>query len=158
MDRASNCLAQLIRFFVMELIHLDLNHIFNICVVFMTNYFFNGRWRPVDSETFLLTDFVNLKIKLIQSFGCTYRGRVYIYMFIGMSAHTYISNYICNMFLKKEKTERKLTPCASAPSFHSSTLPGETGTAGCSSLIINKAMMPHAHRPWISSVEAKCHY
>jgi hypothetical protein len=106
----------------------------------------------------LLTDFVNLKIKLTRSFGCTHRDRVYACMFIGMSTHTYISNYVCNVFLKKEKTERKLTPCASAPSFQSSTLPGETGPAGCSSLIINKAMMSHAHRPWISSVEAKGHY
>jgi hypothetical protein len=33
----------------------------------MTNYFFNERRRPIDNETFLMTDFVNLKISQNQS-------------------------------------------------------------------------------------------
>jgi hypothetical protein len=33
------------RFLVVELIHPDLNHIFDMCVVFITNYFFNGMRR-----------------------------------------------------------------------------------------------------------------
>jgi hypothetical protein len=31
---------------------------------------------PVDSEVFLVTDFMNLKIKLVQSFECVHRSRV----------------------------------------------------------------------------------
>jgi hypothetical protein len=44
---------------------------------------------PVDSDALLVTDFVNLKIKPTQSFGGTYRGRVYVRVFIGMSARMY---------------------------------------------------------------------
>jgi hypothetical protein len=51
---------------------------------------------PVDSATFLVTDFMNLKIKSAQSF-------------IRVSDHTYI-NIICNVFLKKNK--RVLKPQA----------------------------------------------
>jgi hypothetical protein len=36
-------LAQLVRFLVVELTHLDLNPKFNIVVVFTTNYFFSRR-------------------------------------------------------------------------------------------------------------------
>jgi hypothetical protein len=42
----------------------------------------------VDSETLLVTDFVNLKIKPTQSFRGDYRGRVCICVFIGMDART----------------------------------------------------------------------
>jgi hypothetical protein len=31
---------------------------------------------PVDSEVFLMTDFMNLKIKPVQSFECVHRSRV----------------------------------------------------------------------------------
>jgi hypothetical protein len=58
---------------------------------------------PVNSETLLLTDFVNLKIKLAQSFGDAHRGRVCVHVFIGMSAHTCMSICVCTMFLKKKK-------------------------------------------------------
>jgi hypothetical protein len=36
-------LAQLIRFIVVELTHISLNLRFDMCVIFMTNYFFSGR-------------------------------------------------------------------------------------------------------------------
>jgi hypothetical protein len=36
-------LAQLVRFLVVELNHSSLNPIFDMTVVFMVNYFFNGR-------------------------------------------------------------------------------------------------------------------
>jgi hypothetical protein len=45
----SNCrvdLAQLVRFLVMELIYLSLNHSFDIGVIFMANYSFSGKRRP----------------------------------------------------------------------------------------------------------------
>jgi hypothetical protein len=37
---------------------------------------------PVDSETLLVTDFVNLKIKLAQSFKYTHRNKIYVHVFI----------------------------------------------------------------------------
>jgi hypothetical protein len=46
-----------------ELIHPGLNHTFDIYIVFMFNYFSVGDDVLIDSETFLVTDFVNLKIK-----------------------------------------------------------------------------------------------
>jgi hypothetical protein len=55
---------------------------------------------PVDSESLLVSHFVNLKIKLVQSFGGAYRGSVCV--FIGLSAHTYMSIYIYIVFLKKK--------------------------------------------------------
>jgi hypothetical protein len=55
----------------------------------------------VNSESLLVTDFVNLKIKSTQSFGCAHRGRMCVRVFIGMSAHTCMSIYICTVFIKK---------------------------------------------------------
>jgi hypothetical protein len=56
---------------------------------------------PIDNKTFLMTDFINLKIKPAQSFGCAHKGMVYVRIFIGINVHTYISIYICTVFLKK---------------------------------------------------------
>jgi hypothetical protein len=44
----------------------------------------------VDSETLLMIDFVNIKIKPTQSFGVAHRGRVCIYVFIVVSGHKYL--------------------------------------------------------------------
>jgi hypothetical protein len=43
----------------------------------------------VDSKTFLVTDFINLKIKSTQCFECPYMDTIYIHMFIE------VSNYVC---------------------------------------------------------------
>jgi hypothetical protein len=56
----------------------------------------------VDNKTFLVTDFINLKIKPTQSFGCAHRGRVYTHVFIGVSARTCMSICVCTIFLKKD--------------------------------------------------------
>jgi hypothetical protein len=56
----------------------------------------------VDSETLLVTDFVNLKIKPTQSFKGAHSDRVCVHIFIEVSAHTCMSIYICTMFLKKD--------------------------------------------------------
>jgi hypothetical protein len=53
------------------------------------------------SEALLVTNFVNLKIKPIQSFGGAHRGRVYMRVFIGVSDHMCMSIYIYIVFLKK---------------------------------------------------------
>jgi hypothetical protein len=55
----------------------------------------------VDSETLLLTDFMNLKIKPSQSFRGAHRDRVCVCVFIGVSAHTCMSIYVYTEFLKK---------------------------------------------------------
>jgi hypothetical protein len=59
----------------------------------------------IDNKTFLLTDFVNLKIKLTQFFECAHRGRIYVCVFIRVNAHTCISIYIYTVFLKKENAD-----------------------------------------------------
>jgi hypothetical protein len=53
----------------------------------------------IDSETFLMTNFINLKIKSTQSFEVAHRGRVCVHMFI-VSARMYISIDVCTVFLK----------------------------------------------------------
>jgi hypothetical protein len=55
---------------------------------------------PIDSETFLVTDFVNLNIKPTQFFGGANKGRVYTCIFIGVIAHTCMSICVC-IVLKK---------------------------------------------------------
>jgi hypothetical protein len=54
-------------------------------------------------ETLLLTDFMNLKIKLAQSFRCTHRGRVCVRVFIGVSARMCINICVYTVFLKKSE-------------------------------------------------------
>jgi hypothetical protein len=57
---------------------------------------------PIDSKALLMTDFVNLKIKPPQSFEGAHRGRVYVRVFIGVSARTCMSICVCTVFLKKK--------------------------------------------------------
>jgi hypothetical protein len=58
---------------MVKLTYLDLNYKFNMRIIFMINYFFSVRDDVlVDSETFLMTDFMNLKIKSAQSFKYVY--------------------------------------------------------------------------------------
>jgi hypothetical protein len=49
-----------------------------------------------------MTDFVNLKIKSVQSFRGDYKGRVCVRVLIGMSAHTCMIICICTVFLKED--------------------------------------------------------
>jgi hypothetical protein len=58
---------------------------------------------PVDSEVFLMTDFINLKIKSVQFFRDAHMIRMYVHMFIGVSVYTCINIYVYIMFLKKLK-------------------------------------------------------
>jgi hypothetical protein len=60
---------------------------------------------PIDSETLLVIDFVNLKIKPAQSFRGAHRGRVCVRVLIGVSARMCMSIYVCIVFLKKEMVE-----------------------------------------------------
>jgi hypothetical protein len=69
-------------------------------IIFMINYSFSLCNFFVDSKTFLVINFINLKIKLTQSFRGAYIDRMCICVFIGMSAHTHKSIYICTYFNK----------------------------------------------------------
>jgi hypothetical protein len=79
-----------------------------MCLIFMANYSFSGRRRLIDSETLLVTDFVNLKINSAQSFKSVYRDMVYVYIFIWVSTHICMCIYICTMFLKKDSATTHL--------------------------------------------------
>jgi hypothetical protein len=70
-------------------------------LVFTTNYFSVGCDVPVDSETLLVTDFMNLKIKLAQSFEGAHRGKMCMRVFIEVNAHTRMSICVYTVFLKK---------------------------------------------------------
>jgi hypothetical protein len=50
-----------------------------------------------------VTDFVNLNIKLTQSFRGTHINRMCVHVFIEMSAHTCVSIYVYTVFLKKRR-------------------------------------------------------
>jgi hypothetical protein len=54
---------------------------------------------PVNSDTLLLIDFMNLKIKPAQFFRGDHRIRLCV--FIGVVTHMYISIYIYNVFISK---------------------------------------------------------
>jgi hypothetical protein len=58
-------------------------------VIFIFNYLGDV---TVDSESFLMTDFMNLRIK--QSFKYAYRNRIYTHVFIKMSNHIFMSIYV----------------------------------------------------------------
>jgi hypothetical protein len=55
----------------------------------------------IDSETLLMTNFINLKIKPAQSFKYAYRDKMCVYVFIEMSVHIFMSIYIYNIFQRK---------------------------------------------------------
>jgi hypothetical protein len=63
----------------------------------------------VDSETLLVIDFVNLKIKSAQSFRGAHKGRMCVRVFIGVSARTYMNICAYTMFLKKRIRDFMLT-------------------------------------------------
>jgi hypothetical protein len=65
----------------------------------------------IDSETFVMIDFVNFKIKLIQSFRCAYRFRLCVYIFVEVSAHTCIRICVYTIFLKNNHYYAVLPCC-----------------------------------------------
>jgi hypothetical protein len=74
--------------------------------------FLVGGGVPVDSETLLVTDFMNLKIKPTQSFAC--KERVCVRVFIGVSTHTCMSICVYTVFLKKAILQGRIShsrPC-----------------------------------------------
>jgi hypothetical protein len=63
---------------MVKLTHSDLNSKFDMNVVFTTNYFLVEDDVHIDSDTLLITDFMNLKAKSTQSFK---------YVLIRMNVH-----------------------------------------------------------------------
>jgi hypothetical protein len=59
---------------------------------------------PVDSEALLVINFMNLKIKSAQSFGCANRSKVYVRAFIGMCVRICMSICICLYCVSKKKS------------------------------------------------------
>jgi hypothetical protein len=76
-------LAQLIRFLVVELIHSDSDLIFNMSVVFMTNYFLVGDGVHIDSELFLVR-LHESQDKTVQSFRGDHKDKMCVHVFIVM--------------------------------------------------------------------------
>jgi hypothetical protein len=54
----------------------------------------------VNNETFLVTEFVNLKIKSAKYFKGIHKDMMCIHLFIEMSVHTCMSICVCTIFLK----------------------------------------------------------
>jgi hypothetical protein len=80
---------------VIELNHTGLNARFNMMLYLRLIILSVEDDIPIESETILVIDFVNLKIKLSQSFRCIHKDKMYVCMFIGMSNHIYIYMSIC---------------------------------------------------------------
>jgi hypothetical protein len=70
----------MVRFFVMELIHLVLNPRFNVSVIYLRLIIL----LVVDNVSSIVrrffTDFLNLKIKSVQSFIDAHRGSMHVYL------------------------------------------------------------------------------
>jgi hypothetical protein len=82
----------------------------------MANYFFVRDDVPVDSETLLMVNFINLEIKPTQSFKNDHKDKIHIHVFIGVSAHTYINICVYIIFLKKERSyQARQLPSRSQP-------------------------------------------
>jgi hypothetical protein len=86
-------LVQLIRFIVMKLIHqvqiLNLTCVLHLRLIILSV----GGDVPVDSEALLVTDFMNIKIKLAQSFKDAHSGKICVCVY--MSEYSYVYEYLC---------------------------------------------------------------
>jgi hypothetical protein len=70
-------------------------------VIFMTNYFFNGMRRSINSKILLMTDFMNLKIKPAQFFESAHMNKLYVRVFIELSVYMCINVYKLSYVYKK---------------------------------------------------------
>jgi hypothetical protein len=56
----------------------------------------------IDSKTLFVTDFMNLKIKSALSFKDAHMNSLYVHIFIGINAHTYINICVYPVFLTQK--------------------------------------------------------
>jgi hypothetical protein len=61
----------------------------------------------VDNETLLMINFVNLKIKLTQSFKDAHKDKMCVRVFIVVSTHMFTNIYVCTVFLNKKMREAR---------------------------------------------------
>jgi hypothetical protein len=94
----------MVRLFVMELIYLNLNFRFNVAVLYLWLIILSVINVVLSTVKRYLTDFMNLKIKLIQFFEGA--DKICAYIFIEVSTHTYIN--IC-IYISKKKQKREST-------------------------------------------------
>jgi hypothetical protein len=80
------------RLLIVELTHPHLNPRFYVDV-FTINILLGVDDVFIDNRMLLVTDFVDLKIKLSKSFRNTHRSMLYVHIFIWMSARIYMSIY-----------------------------------------------------------------
>jgi hypothetical protein len=92
-------LTQLIRFLVVKLTHPSSNLRFDMSITFTTNILSMVVNVSIDNETLFVTDFINLKIKLAQSFGDAHKSRCAC-VFIGVSSQTCMSICVYTVFKK----------------------------------------------------------
>jgi hypothetical protein len=57
----------------------------------------------VYNDALLVTNFVNLKIKTVQSFRYAHKSKICVRVFIGVSARTCIIIYVITVFLNKKR-------------------------------------------------------
>jgi hypothetical protein len=81
-------LAWMVKFLVVEPIQPNSNLRFDIAIVYLQLLSVVGNV-PVDSETLLMTDFMNLKIKSTQSIRCAHRDMMYVRVFIAECSYVY---------------------------------------------------------------------
>jgi hypothetical protein len=69
----------------------------------------------VDSETLLVTDFVNLKIKSVQSFVGAHKGRVCVC--VHRDEYSYVYNYL-HLYCVSKKIELNFQKCSEFTWYH----------------------------------------
>jgi hypothetical protein len=95
-------LAQ-VKSLMVELVHSGSNLRVDMSIVFTVNYFFMGDDVSVYNDALLVTNFVNLKIKTVQSFRYAHKSKICVRVFIGVSARTCIIIYVITVFLNKKR-------------------------------------------------------
>jgi hypothetical protein len=83
---------------VVKLTHLNSNPKFDMDVAFTPNYFLVGGDVSVTSETLLMINIVNLKIKPAYFFRSAHKVKIYVYIF--MIIYTYINIYTVSTKIK----------------------------------------------------------
>jgi hypothetical protein len=95
-------LTQIVSFLVVKSNYSGSNPRFDMCITYLRLIILSVVDDvPVDTSSStarrLLIDFMNIKIKSIQSFRDVYRGRMYVRVFIGVSAHICMNICICTV-------------------------------------------------------------
>jgi hypothetical protein len=77
--------------FLVELMHPDLNLKFDVSVIYLWLIILSMVCDVSVDSKMLFTDFINLKIKSVQSLRSVHRGRLCLHIFIGICTYMYMS-------------------------------------------------------------------